>query len=315
MDALSKIFDDIHLNRSEYIYLKAQGEWAFQSQDQSALLAYIVLSGSVHIQLDTYQLTAQSGNIILIPSGKAHRATNAASTIGKLVDALDITPLFDGHKQDEFVVGSTSSSPDNTRLLCLRCHVDTQMAGPLINALPAIMKLHHENPELLPEWLQVGLYFLAVETQNIQPGHDKIVDHLVSILVIECIRDHIHQISDQHNWLSALSHPELSNALAAIHSQPETAWTVESLAEKCCMSRSKFANLFNSIIGEPPLTYLQQHRLRLAGQYLRTSNLSIQQISNKVGYSSETAFSQAFKRAFDLSPKQYRQQYIEHVIE
>jgi len=43
---------------------------------------------------------------------------------------------------------------------------------------------------------------------------------------------------------------------------------------------------------------------------VRTSNLSVQQISNKVGYSSETAFSQAFKRVFDLSPKQYRQNYI-----
>ncbi|EKF44747.1 hypothetical protein W9I_02111 [Acinetobacter nosocomialis Ab22222] len=76
------------------------------------------------------------------------------------------------------------------------------------------------------------------------------------------------------------------------------------------MSRSKFANLFNNIIGEPPLTYLQHYRFRLASQYLRTSNLSVQQISNKVGYSSETAFSQAFKRVFDLSPKQYRQNYI-----
>ncbi len=152
--------------------------------------------------------------------------------------------------------------------------------------------------------------FLAVETQKIQPGHDKIIDHLVSILLIECIRDHIQQMSDQQNWLGALTHPELSNALSAIHSQPEASWTVESLAEQCCMSRSKFANLFNSIIGEPPLTYLQHYRFRLASQYLRTSNLSIQQISNKVGYSSETAFSQAFKRVFDLSPKQYRQNYV-----
>ena len=30
MDALSKFFDDIHLNKSEYIYIKAQGEWAFK---------------------------------------------------------------------------------------------------------------------------------------------------------------------------------------------------------------------------------------------------------------------------------------------
>jgi transcriptional regulator GlxA family with amidase domain len=51
--------------------------------------------------------------------------------------------------------------------------------------------------------------------------------------------------------------------------------------------------------------------MRLASQYLRKSNYSIHLIANKVGYSSETAFSQAFKRTFELSPKQYRQQFIE----
>ncbi|MDX8275989.1 AraC family transcriptional regulator [Acinetobacter pittii] len=314
MDALSKFFDDIHLNKSEYIYLKAQGEWAFKTQDQSALLAYIVLTGSVYIQLNASEkIIATAGDIILIPSGKAHNATDSKSTATKLVDSLDITSLFNGHRQDAIEFGT--SSPNKTLLLCLRCQIDTHMAGPLINALPSIMHIQHENQTNPPEWLQIGLYFLAIETQKIRPGHDKIIDHLVSILLIECIRDHVQQMTDQQNWLSALTHPELSNALSSIHSQPEVAWTVESLAEQCCMSRSKFANLFNSIIGEPPLTYLQHYRFRLASQYLRTSNFSIQQISNKVGYSSETAFSQAFKRIFDLSPKQYRQQYIEHHLD
>ena len=77
------------------------------------------------------------------------------------------------------------------------------------------------------------------------------------------------------------------------------------------LSRSKFASLFHEVIGESPLAYLQQHRMRLASQYLRKSNYSIQQIANKVGYSSETAFSQAFKRTFERSPTQYRQQFIE----
>ena len=106
-----------------------------------------------------------------------------------------------------------------------------------------------------------------------------------------------------------MAHPELSNALAAIHGQPEKAWTVESLAEQCCMSRSKFANLFNQVIGEPPLAYLQQHRLRLASHYLQQGQLSIQQIAHRVGYSSETAFSQTFKKQFELTPSQYRQQF------
>ena len=84
---------------------------------------------------------------------------------------------------------------------------------------------------------------------------------------------------------------------------------LKSLAEQCCMSRSKFANLFSQMIGEPPLAYLQQHRLRLAQQHLRRGQLSIQQIAHKVGYSSETAFSQTFKRSFELTPSQYRHQF------
>lgn len=102
---------------------------------------------------------------------------------------------------------------------------------------------------------------------------------------------------------SALWHIlKLSNALAAIHSRPEQAWSVESLAEQCCMSPSKFANLFNQVIGEPPLAYLQQHRLRLASHYLQQGQLSIQQIAHPVGYSSETAFSQTFKKQYELTP-------------
>ena len=48
----------------------------------------------------------------------------------------------------------------------MRCQVDTYMAGPLINALPSIMHIQHENQATPPEWLQIGLYFLAVETQK-----------------------------------------------------------------------------------------------------------------------------------------------------
>ena len=37
MDALSKIFEDIHLHQSEYIYLNPQGDWSFQYRDQGPI--------------------------------------------------------------------------------------------------------------------------------------------------------------------------------------------------------------------------------------------------------------------------------------
>ncbi|ESK56381.1 MAG: AraC family transcriptional regulator [Moraxellaceae bacterium] len=306
MDALSKIFADIHLNHTEYIYLKTQGEWSFFCQDQAALIVHIVLVGSMYIQIDTQNsLTAHAGEIVVIPSGKAHIA--ADNSITKLIDAVDISKFFEGHKEDAIEFGTDSS--EKNLILTIRCQIDTIMARPFVQALPSLIHIQHGDNAAL-EWLQVGLHFLALETQNIQAGRDIIIDHLVNILLIKCIRDHIQQISSQHGWLSALTHPELSNSLAAIHNHPEDAWTVELLAEQCCMSRSKFASLFHEVIGDSPLAYLQQYRMRLASQYLRKSNYSIQQIANKVGYSSETAFSQAFKRTFELPPKQYRQKFV-----
>ncbi len=104
---------------------------------------------------------------------------------------------------------------------------------------------------------KLGCSFSLLEVQRIRPGRDKISDHLVSILLIECVRDYIDALQDSNNWLSALSHPELSNALAKIHAEPAQPWTVESLAEQCCMSRSKFATLFSQILGTSPLAYLR----------------------------------------------------------
>lgn len=306
MDALSKIFDDIHLNKSEYIYLKPRGDWAYSYQEQDAMIGYVVLVGNMTIQLNPHtQLQVEAGDLVLIPSGQNHSCHS--NNKNNLVEALNITELFDQKRQETIEFGSSSGEP--ALILAIRCHIDTIMARPLLNALPDYIHIHHITGSTAPEWLQIGLHFLAVEAYQIRPGRDKILDHLVSILFIECVRDYIAQLQDSNNWLRALAHTELANALAAIHGKPEQAWTVESLAEQCCMSRSKFATLFSNIVGETPLAYLQQYRFRLASQHLREGQLSIQQIAHRVGYSSETAFSQTFKRLFDLTPSQYRQQF------
>ena len=306
MDALSKIFDDIHLNKSEYIYLKPQGDWAYSYQEQDAMIGYVVLVGNMTIQLNPHtQLQVEAGDLVLIPSGQNHSCHS--NNKNNLVEALNITELFDQKRQETIEFGSSSGEP--ALILAIRCHIDTIMARPLLNALPNYIHIHHITGSTAPEWLQIGLHFWAVEAYQIRPGRDKILDHLASILFIECVRDYIAQLQDSNNWLRALAHTELANALAAIHGKPEQAWTVESLAEQCCMSRSKFATLFSNIVGETPLAYLQQYRFRLASQHLREGQLSIQQIAHRVGYSSETAFSQTFKRLFDLTPSQYRQQF------
>ena len=304
MDALSKIFEDIHLNQSEYLYLKPQGEWAFRYSEQSTMMAYAVLQGHLNIYLDNKQsIQAEAGDLILLPSGPSHECRSSSTE--QLLEVFDISHLFAQSQHKEVIFGRDTTAHE-TVILALHAHMDPIMARPLVQALPSFIHIQHKHLSTVPEWLQIGLQFLALEVQQIRPGRDKILDHLVSIVLIECVRDYIDALQDSSNWLSALTHPELSNALAKIHAEPEHAWTVESLAEQCCMSRSKFATLFSQILGTSPLAYLQQHRLRLAAQYLRNGQGTIQQIAHRVGYNSETAFSQSFKRQYQMSPSQYR---------
>src|SRR5690606_18316560 len=304
MDALSKIFDDIYLEKSEYLYIKVFHPGGFTYQHQPSMLAYVLLHGQAQLKfMDGSLLELQQGDLVLLPAGTAHRLSCPDST--DFSEYLPINPFFPTHSQ-QCVDLNPDQSAEHSFILAIRSSMDIQMAKPLLSALPKHLHIQHILGDTAPEWLEIGLQFLAQETQQQRPGRDKILDHLVSILLIECVRDHILNLEDASSWLNALSHPELSNALAVIHGKPEQPWTVESLAGQCHMSRSKFAQLFTQVVGEPPLAYLQQHRLRLAAQYLRNSGFSIQQIAYLVGYSFETAFSQSFKKQFEQTPTRYR---------
>src|SRR5581483_9405797 len=85
------------------------------------------------------------------------------------------------------------------------------------------------------------------------------------------------------------------------------AWHLEDLATACAMSRTTFAERFRTAAGIAPLTYLTDWRMRLAEQALRAQvGRPVALIARSVGYTSESAFTHAFKRATGLSPKAYR---------
>ncbi|MDT0321013.1 helix-turn-helix transcriptional regulator [Streptomyces sp. DSM 44918] len=72
------------------------------------------------------------------------------------------------------------------------------------------------------------------------------------------------------------------------------------------LSRSPFARRFTALVGRPPLAYLTWWRMTLAAQLLRADDRPVARVAEQVGYTSEYAFSKAFRRAYDTSPGRYR---------
>ena len=89
-----------------------------------------------------------------------------------------------------------------------------------------------------------------------------------------------------------------------LKSQPQSVWTVESMATFAAMSRSKFAGLFKDSVGQSPMEYLTQLRLELAKELL-LKNKPVSLVADQVGYDSASSLARAFKKQLDLSPKQW----------
>jgi AraC-like DNA-binding protein len=76
------------------------------------------------------------------------------------------------------------------------------------------------------------------------------------------------------------------------------------------MSRSAFAARFAQLVGDPPLRYLRRWRIQKAIDLLQQRERRVSEVAVAVGYESDVAFSQAFKREVGHSPQDYRRQIL-----
>ena len=306
MDALSHLLDDVHFRGAEYVYLNGLQHWSFVSAKQT--IFYIILTGEVGVDISQQQLTLSAGHIIFVPYGVKHRFYDkSSSSINTSV--IELSTEFRGARYDPVTLGQGSSQ---VLVLAVRCLLDSEMAKPLLSSLPDYILIEDGLNGEGPAWLKIGLDFLALESERVRVGRDTLINRLISMFFIECVRDYVEQLPSQSNtWLNAVRDPYLAPVLSAIHANSAHGWTVADLAHLACLSRSSFAERFANVLGQSPLAYLTEYRLRQAARYLTLGDMSINRVSERVGYNSETAFSQAFKRQYGVSPSQYRKERLE----
>jgi transcriptional regulator GlxA family with amidase domain len=82
------------------------------------------------------------------------------------------------------------------------------------------------------------------------------------------------------------------------------------LARAVNLSPWRLSHLFKNEIGLPPLQYLKALRMEKARVLVASTFLSIKQITNIVGARDESHFIKDFRRAYGLTPTQYRTRFF-----
>ena len=98
-----------------------------------------------------------------------------------------------------------------------------------------------------------------------------------------------------------------NEAITFISSNYSFPITVEDMANQLNLDRSYFGKIFKDTMGQSPQEFLIRYRMSKAAELLKTTDLSVKDISIKVGYPNQLHFSRAFKNIYGLSPRSYRQ--------
>jgi AraC family transcriptional activator of mtrCDE len=173
----------------------------------------------------------------------------------------------------------------------------------------AALGLFDKLPEVLVEDLreipQVRSAFrdILAEQSHAGPGSEAMMAALMSQCMVHLLRRLCASGTCSLPWLAALEDERLARALDRILRRPGDPHTVESLAQAASMSRSTFAAAFMLAFGMPPLGMVRRIRMERAWRLLEHSDgLSMETVASKVGFSSRSHFSRAFKSHFGISP-------------
>ena len=85
--------------------------------------------------------------------------------------------------------------------------------------------------------------------------------------------------------------------------------TLEDIADSAAVSTRECLRCFRSAIGQSPMEYLIDYRIRAACRLLEKTDLSVTDIAMETGWGSSSYFAKMFRRTCGKTPNEYRKDY------
>lgn len=89
--------------------------------------------------------------------------------------------------------------------------------------------------------------------------------------------------------------------------------TLEQLSRLSNLNKYYMSHKFTEMYDKSPIAYLNEVRIMICRDLLRTSNHSVEEIADMAGFSSRSYFSQTFRKACHMTAQQYRKAYKENL--
>ena len=151
---------------------------------------------------------------------------------------------------------------------------------------------------------------LTAEAEHEKTNYEIVCKNVIEVLVIYLMRQQ--NLSLQQSLDTKMS-KECGTAKRYIDSNYSENITLDLLAELTHMNKFYLVHSFTKYTGLSPINYLTQKRIQVSMDLLATTDYSIAQVASNVGFSSQSYFSQVFRKALGMTPVQYRKKQLKDI--
>lgn len=250
----------------------------------------LITNGQVIITLNKTPIQASKGDIVLILPGMLHAIERDQSYTAEYYNIVFDLKLLGQDTPSDFCFYHYIKPYLNEKISLPYRFSQSHTAYPKLHqALTTLIEIHHSNPLGAELYIKSQLFYIfwllePLQSQTKSPAPSQY---------------HISQIQ------------KMKDLLLFIHANYASSFTLKEAADFCNYSPSYFSKFFKSFTGMTLIEYLNNYRLKKAGDLLLTTSLSIIEISEITGFENHSYFIRLFRKHYQTTPKQYRKQHTE----
>ncbi|MBO4864636.1 MAG: AraC family transcriptional regulator [Eubacterium sp.] len=230
----------------------------------------------------------------------------AYSVNGRILELNKGDTIFVNSNQIHYSLSTTEATATyvifvvNPNILSSSVAVEMQALLPIINNsnLPYIrFRYTNENSK--------DIYNIMTTLPNVRRDPFQITKKLFEIWEIILTQSKSYGMIDEE--IETDVHSKAFKAMMFFIQQSyQKSITLDEIAESGNISKSLCNTIFHKYVGDSPVNYLLNFRVRKVAEYLRTTSLPLSEIAALTGFNGTSYMSEMFKKSFGESPRAYR---------
>jgi AraC-like DNA-binding protein len=269
-------------------FLTASGRSLVRMNRHEFFEVIYIFGGNTQIQLRSRCFELKEDDVVVIGPDIYHRLLHPLRAEVRLISL---------NFQREVIRGGDADGEDGMYLSPFLCqgpqfpHVISGERDMSHEVLDLILRVHHELPaQTALQRLAVRTYMKGILLLLLQ----HFASHLSAREAVDRKQRHVQRLQPlfQHLDRHYAEHIEVADA-----------------AHLCAMSSSHFMRFFKQTIGQSFRAYLSSFRIAKAQNMLSHGDASIADVSQRVGFCSQSYFGETFRYLAGTTPRAYRQRY------